>query len=173
MALVKSLESFRGCEVRITGRRVGFNGLSICQGNIVRKIELKTVDKSDYWFAINGVYGIESLCFDPQYYLYFVLANPDEQRIVVAQAVPFMKAQIASYNADIVDDMREWLDQTKSLSTKSGLSIIPRINFKLRAGIRTIVQILEEDQGVSEWAQCIDSIWRLEPSGSWTRTFPL
>lgn len=94
--LVKSLEEFRGCTLRIAGRRSGFNGISVYNGNIVRKIELKTVENSDNWFAINGLYGIESLFFDVQYYLYFALIR--EQKIVVAPGISFLQAQIPGYN---------------------------------------------------------------------------
>jgi hypothetical protein len=75
LRLVRSLEEARGCTLRVAGRRTGFNGISVCEGMVVRKIELKTIVNSDYWFAINGLYGIESLFFDHQYYLYFTLVN--------------------------------------------------------------------------------------------------
>lgn len=171
MRLIKSLEEFRGCDLKVAGRRVGFNGLSVCNGDVVRKIELKTVDKSDNWFAINGIYGIESLSFDPQYYLYFVLSP--EEKILIAQGVPFMQAQLPLYNVDVEEDMREWLDSTKKLSTKSGLNIIPRVNFKLKLGIRKLTALLESGQPEETWRNCVDSIWQFEASGLWRMTFPL
>lgn len=167
--LVRELEEFRGCALKVAGRRAGFNGLSVYKGNVVRKIEVKTVDKSDYWFAINGLRGIECLFFDPQYYLYFVLVK--EQRILIAQAIPFLQAQIPAYKADVHNDVREWLDMTKALGAKSGLNIIPRINFKLRVGIRELTELLESGQGVDEWRSCVDSIWHSEAANSWRMTF--
>jgi hypothetical protein len=125
--IVKDLEQFRGCTLQIARRRAGFNGLSVCSGNVVRKIELKTVDRSDDWFAINGTYGIESLFFDPQYFLYFVLIN--ENKVLIAQAIPFLQAQIPSYKTDVSNEMSEWLNKTRALSESAGLNIIPRINF--------------------------------------------
>jgi hypothetical protein len=167
--LVKDLEEFRGCTLRIAGRRAGFNGLSVYDDDVVRKIEIKTVDRSDNWFAINGLYGIEKLFFDPQYYLYFVLIT--QEKILIAHAIPFLQAQIPTYNADIGRDVSGWLDLTKALGTKSGLNIIPRINFKLRVGIRELVRLLESGQGVSDWYGCVDSIWCREKPGSWYKTF--
>ncbi len=168
--LVRSLEEFRGCSLQVTGRRAGFNGLSVCNGTVVRKIELKTVSNSDNWFAINGLYGIDSLFFDPQYYLYFVL--PQEKIILIAEAVRFLQAQILGYNSEVGEDVREWIDLTRTLCTKSGLSIIPRINFKLRVGIRQLLKILELQQAHEEWQHCIDSVWRSQESGAWQRIFP-
>jgi hypothetical protein len=167
--LVGELEEFRGCTLQTTGRRTGFNGLAICHGNVVRKIEIKTVDRSDYWFAINGLHGIESLFLDPKYYLYFVLVN--EQKIMIAQAAPFLKAQIPGYNADVSHDVEEWLNLTKTVGAKSGLNIIPRINFKLRVGIRELVRRLELGQEVDYWRHCVDSIWYSESPHSWRQTF--
>jgi hypothetical protein len=168
--LVKGLEKFRGCDLRIAGRREGFNGLSVCDGDVIRKVEIKTVDRSDDWFAINGTYGISSLFFDPQYYLYFVLVN--ENKILVVQAIPFLQAQIPTYKSDVRDDMKDWLDATRKLSQKSGLNIIPRINFKLKVGIRKLVGLLETGQAGDKWCSCVDSLWRNVSSGVWEQTFP-
>lgn len=169
-SIVKDLERFRGCTLQIARRRAGFNGLSVCNGDVVRKIELKTVDRSDNWFAINGTYGIESLFFDPQYYLYFVLIN--ENKVLIAQAIPFLQAQIPSYKADLRDEMREWLEKTRTLSENAGLNIIPRINFKLRVGIRKLVALLESGQAVDDWRHCVDSIWHFTVLSGWQTTFP-
>lgn len=168
--IVKDLERFRGCTLQIARRRAGFNGLSVCNGDVVRKIELKTVDRSDDWFAINGTYGIESLFFDPQYYLYFVLIN--ENKVLIAQAIPFLQAQIPSYKTDVSNEMREWLEKTRTLSESAGLNIIPRINFKLKVGIRRLVAFLESGQAIDEWQHCVDSIWYSSTTGGWQRTFP-
>jgi hypothetical protein len=167
--LVKDLEEFRGCTLRIAGRRAGFNGLSVYDKDVVRKIEIKTVDRSDNWFAINGLYGIEKLFFDSQYYLYFVLIN--EMKILIAPAIPFLQAQIPTYNADTGREVSEWLELTRTLGTKSGLNIIPRINFKLKVGIRELVRLLESGQGTGDWLGCVDSVWCSAKLGSWHKTF--
>lgn len=168
--IVKDLEKFRGCTLQITGRRTGFNGLSVCNGVVVRKIELKTVDRSDNWFAINGVYGIQSLFFDPQYYLYFVLIN--ENKVLIAQAIPFLQAQIPTYRVDVEEEMKKWLGATRRLSENSGLNIIPRINFKLKIGIRKLISLLESGQATTDWHQCVDSVWQNVGAEGWLRTFP-
>ena len=167
--LVRQLEEARGCTLRIAGRRSGFNGLSVCDGDVVRKIELKTVDRSDNWFAINGVYGIESLFFDPDYYLYFVLIN--ERKVLIASAIPFLQAQIPSYSIEVGDDVREWIDLTKALGVKAGLNIIPRVNFKLKTGIRELISRLEAGNTVGAWSSGIDSLWVSDAPYSWRSTF--
>jgi hypothetical protein len=168
--LVKDLEEFQGLVLQIAPRQAGFNGLAVRNGNVIRKIEIKSVDKSDNWFAINGLRGIECLFFDPQYYLYFVLIR--ERKIVVAKAMPFLQTQIPTYNPDVGDDMRRWLDLTKAISTESGLNIIPRVNFKLRVGIRTLVEMLESNRDADTWTDSIESIWSFEEPDSWRMTYP-
>ena len=167
--LVKGLEEHRGLTLQIAPRRSGFNGLSVRNGEVVRKIEIKTVDRSDNWFAINGLRGIECLFFDPQYYLYFVLIR--EQKIMVAQATPFLRAQIPSYQPEVGDDMKKWLELTKAIGEKSGLNIIPRVNFKLRVGIRELVKLLETGQAADKWQDSVESIWCSGATCSWERTF--
>lgn len=167
--LVKDLEEYRGLTLQTAPRRSGFNGLSVCDGEVVRKIEIKTVDRSDNWFAINGLLGIECLLFDPQYYLYFVLIR--ERKILIAQATLFLQVQIPSYCPDVGDDMRRWLDLTKAIGGKSGLNIIPRVNFKLEVGIREPVRFLESGQGSDRWQNCVESVWCSKATHFWQRTF--
>lgn len=167
--LVKDLEEFQGQELQIASRRAGFNGLAIRNDNVVRKIEIKSVDKSDNWFAINGLRGIECLFFDPQYYLYFVLIR--ERKVVIAKAIPFLQTQIPTYNPDIGNAMREWLDLTKEIGEESGLNIIPRVNFKLTVGIRALIELLESNRDKDPWTDSIESIWALEEPDSWQMTY--
>ncbi len=169
--LVRSLEESRGCKLEVAGRRSGFNGLSVCQGEVVRKIELKTVENLDDWFAINGLYGIESLFFDTRYYLYFALIR--EQKILVAPGIAFLQSQIPGYKSDVGNDMREWIGLTKEIGAKSGLNIIPRVNFKLKLGIYSLVKVLENEHQDSQWSSAVDSIWHLTDAGTWQRTYPL
>jgi hypothetical protein len=169
--LVRSLEESRGCILQVAGRRSGFNGLSVCQGEVIRKIELKTVGNSDDWFAINGLYGIESLFFDTRYYLYFALIR--EQKILVAPGIAFLQSQIPGYKNDVGDDMKEWISLTKEIGNKSSLNIIPRVNFKLKLGIYSLVKLLENEQAANQWSAAVDSIWHLQEAGSWQRTYPL
>jgi len=157
--------------LEVAGRRSGFNGLSVCNGEVIRKIELKTVENSDDWFAINGLYGIESLFFDTRYYLYFALIK--EQKILVAPGIAFLQSQIPGYKTDVGDDMKEWISLTKEIGNKAGLNIIPRVNFKLKLGIYSLVKVLEDKQQASQWSIAVDSIWHLQEAGFWQRTYPL
>lgn len=156
--------------MKVASKRTGFNGISICQGSIVRKIEVKAIVNSDDWFAINGLYGVESLFFDPQYFLYFVLVN--ERKILIAHAIPFLQAQIPLYNSDIRDDVKNWILLTKELCTKASLNIIPRINFKLKIGIRQLVSRLEQESDIDRWRHCVDSVWYSRQADYWQMLFP-
>jgi hypothetical protein len=169
--LLRDLEESRGLDLKVAGRRSGFNGVAVFHGDIVRKIEVKTVDRSDNWFAINGVHGIESLFFDSRYFLYFVLIY--ERKILIAPGAPFLRVQIPRYSTDVSDDTKAWLDLTKELSTKSGLNIIPRINFKLRVGIRDLISRLESGEEENDWIGCVDSIWHSDKDHLWDKTFPV
>ncbi|MCK4689407.1 MAG: hypothetical protein KAT41_03825, partial [Candidatus Marinimicrobia bacterium] len=51
--LVSSVETYKGCRINFVKRQSGFNGPSIYRNGEVRKIEIKTMQKSDYWIAIN------------------------------------------------------------------------------------------------------------------------
>ena len=168
--LVRSLEAARGCVLQVANRRSGFNGLSVCEGTVVRKIELKTVINTDYWFAINGLYGIQSLFFDPQYYLYFVLAN--ERKVLIVRAAPFLQTQIPAYNTDVSEEVNDWLAATRKLCSNSGLNIIARVNFKLKTGIRKIVSDLEAGIDISRWNASVDSIWQADADENWTQSYP-
>jgi hypothetical protein len=64
MGLVCSVETFKGGNISLVNRSSGFNGLSIYRSGEVRKIELKTMEKSDYWIAINGFVAIDKLFFE-------------------------------------------------------------------------------------------------------------
>lgn len=92
VGLVCSVETFKGCNINLVKRTSGFNGLSIYKSGEVRKIEVKTMGKSDYWIAINGFTAIDKLFFERDYWLYFVLLP--ENTIVMAKALPFIKISI-------------------------------------------------------------------------------
>lgn len=88
--MVASLETFKGCTIKIVTKGSGFNGLSTSLSGKVRKIELKTVKKSDDWFAINGLAGIEKLFFDDLYWLYFSVIP--ENYVIVTSSDQWEKA---------------------------------------------------------------------------------
>lgn len=71
--LVYLLETFKGAKIELVKRLSGFNGLSVYKDGKVRKIEIKTMQNSDKWIAINGVRAIDKLFFERDYWMYFVL----------------------------------------------------------------------------------------------------
>lgn len=97
--LVTSLETTRDFALSLTAKRSGFNGLSISKSGEVRKIEVKTIHKSDTRFAVNGLQGIERLFLDKDYWIYFALLP--ENVVVVTHAVPFLQNQVRYNHANL------------------------------------------------------------------------
>jgi len=169
MGLVCSVETFKGCTIKIVKRTSGFNGLSTYQNDSIRKIELKTMQRSDYWIAINGFTAIDKLFFDKDYWLYFALVP--ENIIVMTKALPFIEEQLnIAERSDYLEDLRNWIASTKGLSKKSGLKFIPRINIKFSLPIRSIVEKVKSKTLDEEWSESIIEIW--ENKKDWRRIFP-
>lgn len=93
-SLISSLETHRGCTIHLVNKKSGFNGLSTYHSGEIRKIELKTVERSDNWFAINGLEGIEKLFFDENYWLYFAIIP--EKYVICTKAIPFLRHQVSA-----------------------------------------------------------------------------
>ena len=162
--LVSSVETFKGRSLEFVKRLSGFNGISSSRDGDVRKVEIKTMEKSDYWIAINGSKAIEKLFFDSEYWLYFVLIP--ENIVVMAKALPFLKAQLvmADEGAFLVD-MKKWISDTRILARKSGLKIVPRIQIKFQTPLRKIVA----SDDFSQWEGAIMEAWKNE--GKWRPLF--
>src|SRR3972149_8523006 len=123
VGLTCSVETFRGCRIEIVKRTSGFNGISTNKKGEVRKIEVKTMERSDNWIAINGLTAIDKLFFERDYWLYFVLLP--ENTIVMAKALPFIKYQLKlSKDLNFLDELEDWIKSTKKLSKSSGLKFI-------------------------------------------------
>ena len=166
--LVSSVETFKGGKLQFVKRTSGFNGLSIYKNGEVRKIEIKTMEKSDYWIAINGFIAIDKLFFERDYWLYFVLYP--ENIVVMAKALDFIKKQLTlSKEIDFVSDLESWIKSTRRLSKKSGLKFIPRINIKFSLHIRELVKLLKSNRYDKEWENSVKEIWQME--GSWKKIF--
>ena len=166
--LVGSVETFKGCRLKFVKRLSGFNGLSINKNGEARKIEIKTMQKSDYWIAINGFIAIDKLFFDRDYWLYFVLFP--ENIVVMAKALPFIKKQMKmSTELDFLTDLENWIKSTRKLSKKSGLKFIPRINIKFNVPIRKLVEMLVLGNYDNEWKESVKEVWQ-NPS-TWERIF--
>lgn len=166
--LVSSVETYKGAKLQFVKRLSGFNGLSIYSNGEVRKIEIKTMEKSDYWIAINGIIAIDKLFFERDYWLYFVLFP--ENIVVMAKALPFIKKQIKiSKEFDFISDLENWMKLTRKLSKKSGLKFLPRINMKFNMPIRKLVNILISNNYDKEWENSVKEIW--QNKSNWEKIF--
>lgn len=167
--LVTSLETSRGFSLSLTNKRSGFNGLSINKSGDVRKIEVKTVDKSDRWFAVNGLQGIERLFLDKDYWIYFALLP--ENTVIATHAVPFLRKQVR-YNhvgLDLSAELKEWIDLTKRRSREFGLRFVPRIHLNVRVPMRKLLKQILENPRSEEWHSVVAEIWKND--GKWKRLF--
>lgn len=158
MGLVCSVETFKKGNIQLVKRLSGFNGLSTYNSGEVRKIELKTMEKSDYWIAINGHMAIDKLFFDRDYWMYFALIP--ENIVVMTKALPFIKSQVKQSDNEFEKELDVWIKSTKKLSKNSGLTFVPRINIKFTTPIRKLVsQIISEDYN-GEWDNSVIEIWQ-------------
>src|SRR6266851_7212347 len=167
--LVTSRETSLGFSLSLTNKRSGFNGLSISKSGDVRKIEVKTVHKSDRWFAVNGLQGIERLFLDKDYWIYFALLP--ENIVIVTHAVPFLRKQV-SYNhadLDLSTQLKEWIDLTKRRSREFGLRFVPRIHLNVRVPMRKLLKQVLEDPDNPEWHSVVAEIW--ENKAKWQCRF--
>jgi hypothetical protein len=170
VGLVCSVETFKGCNINLVKRTSGFNGLSIYKSGEVRKIEVKTMEKSDYWIAINGFTAIDKLFFERDYWLYFVLLP--ENTIVMAKALPFIKYQLnLSKDLNFLDELEDWVKSTKKLSKSSGLKFIPRINIKFNKPIRELVKNFISGNYDKNWENAIPEIW--QNRSNWEKIFSI
>lgn len=87
--------------------------------------------------------------------------------------MPFLQMQIPKYNSEVGDEVRQWTALTRQLCDISGLNVLPRINFKLKVGIRNLLKLLADKAESVQWQQSIDSVWQSEDGLNWTKTFPL
>ena len=167
--LVTSLETSRGFSLSLTNKRSGFNGLSISKSGEVRKIEVKTIHKSDAWFAVNGLHGIERLFLDKDYWIYFALLP--ENIVVATHALPFLRKQVRYKhgNLDLSAELKEWIDLTKKRSREFGLRFVPRIHLNVRVPIRRLLKQVLENPRNPEWHSVVAEIW--ENKGKWRCRF--
>jgi hypothetical protein len=169
-ALVASLETFRGCSIKFASKGSGFNGMSTSMSGEIRKIELKTVSRSDNWFAINGLAGIKKLFFDESYWLYFSLLP--EKTVIMVRALPFFEKQV-NYKTgkSLFEELKTWLKQTERITADFGLQFIPRINFKVRVPIRQMLKDILDNPQSSDWKKMAISVWKLGDHGHWEKLY--
>jgi hypothetical protein len=165
--LIASLETYRGCSIIPAKRQSGFNGLSTSESGKIRKIELKTIHKSDNWFAINGLAGIEKLFFDEDYWLYFAILP--QNLVVCSKATPFLSKQVSrKIDENPTDYIRSWVALTKAISKDFAIKFIPRINFKVVTPIRQVVKEILREPDHHDWNGVVQSIWQLNENGKWS-----
>lgn len=158
MGLVCSVETFKKGNIQLVKRLSGFNGLSAYNSGEVRKIELKTMEKSDYWIAINGHMAIDKLFFDRDYWIYFVLIP--ENIVVMTRALPFIYNQLKLSNeTNFLKELEDWIKSTKALSKSSTLSFVPRINVKFNFPLRKLVKYILSEEYQKEWNNSVIEIW--------------
>ena len=168
--LIASLETHRGCSIIPAKKQSGFNGLSTSQFDELRKIELKTIHKSDNWFAINGLAGIERVFFDENYWLYFAILP--QNFVICAKAIPFLSKQVSKkIDGNPTDYIRSWIALTKAISRDFEIKFIPRINFKVNVPIRTMVKEILERPDAHDWKGVVQSIWKLDKEGKWRQLY--
>lgn len=168
MGLICSVETFKKANISLVVRTSGFNGLSTYKSGEVRKIECKSMEKSDYWIAINGFTAIDKLFFERDYWIYFVILP--ENLIVMTKALPFIKEQLKlAKEMDFLDDLENWVKSTKKLSKKSGLKFFPRINIKFNTPLRKLVQFMISENYNGEWNKSVSEIW--QNKSQWERIF--
>lgn len=169
-ALVASLETFRGCSIKFASKVSGFNGMSISKSGETRKIELKTVSRSDNWFAINGLQGIKKLFFDEEYWFYFSLVP--ERIVITVKALPFLEKQVAyRKEKSLLEQLKIWIKQTEKITGDFGLQFIPRINFKVRVPIRQMLSQILDNPESNDWKTMPISVWKLGDHGYWEKLY--
>ncbi len=168
VGLVCSVETFRGCNIELVKKQSGFNGLSTNKDGEVRKIEVKSMEKSFNWIAISGLIAIDKLFFERDYWMYFVLLP--QNYVVMTKGLPFMKRQLSfSENSDFVANIQDWMKMTRRLTKGSGLKFLPKLQLKFPVPLDELVKRLMEHPDDEIWHDSVIEIW--ENKGSWKRLY--
>lgn len=166
--LVCSVETFKGCSITLVNKQSGFNGLSTNKGGEVRKIEVKSMEKSFNWIAISGLIAIDKLFFERDYWIYFVLLPANY--VIMVKGLPFVKRQLSfSDNPDFITNIQEWMKATKKLTRKSGLKFLPKLQLKFPVPLDKLAKHLIETPDDETWHDSVIEIWQNQ--GSWNRLY--
>lgn len=165
--LVCSLETFKGARIEIVKRLSGFNGLSTYKYGQVRKIEIKTFQKSDKWIAINGMRAIDKLFFEQDYWIYFVLLP--ENVVIATKGLAFIEHQ-CKLNRDLkyLQKMKKLMVDTKNLAQETRFQLILKINVPFPVPMRKLTDNILKGE-IDDWDDAIIEIW--ENKGEWKRLF--
>src|SRR5205085_8920673 len=168
VCLVCSVETFRGCNIQLVKKESGFNGLSTNRNGEVRKIEVKSMEKSFHWIAISSIIAIEKLFFDRDYWIYFVLLP--QNYVVMTKGLSFLKRQLEfSSNPEFVTAIQEWMKATRRLTKKSGLKFQPKLQLKFPISLDKLVGHLIQNPADSTWHESVIEIW--QNMDSWVRLY--
>lgn len=168
LGLTTSVETFRGCRIDLVKRTSGFNGISTNKKGEVRKIEVKTMERSDNWIAINGLTAIDKLFFERDYWLYFVLMP--ENIVVMTKALPFIRLQLElEKKIDFIEELEDWMKLTRHITRDSGMQFLPRINIKFSKPIRNLVKHIISNPKDKTWHNSVIEIW--QNKREWERLF--
>lgn len=168
MGLVCSVETFRGCSIQLVRRTSGFNGLSTNKDGDVRKIEVKSMERSFNWIAINGRVAIDKLFFERDYWIYFVLLPRNV--VVMTKGLPFVKKQLSfTANQEFFENLQDWMRSTRRLTKGSGLKFLPRLQLKFAMPLDSLVDQVTRNPDDKTWHDSVIEIW--ENKGKWERLF--
>ena len=163
--LVCSVETFRGCNIQLTKKTSGFNGLSTNRDGEVRKIEVKSMEKSFSWIAISSLIAIDKLFFERDYWIYFVLIP--QNYVVMAKGLPFITQQLAfSSNEEFIQNIRVWMKATRKLTRESGLKFLPKLQLKFPVPLNKLVEHLIQNPDDKTWHDSVIEIWQNQ--SAWT-----
>jgi len=150
--------------IQLVRKDSGFNGLSTNKNGEVRKIEVKTMEKSFNWIAISSVTAIDKLFFERDYWIYFVLIP--QNFVVMTKGLPFIKRQLSfSANDDFFQIIDEWMKAIRRLTRKSGLKFLPKLQLKFPIPIDKLVAHLIKYPNDETWHDSVIEIWHNQ--GNW------
>ncbi len=155
--LVCSLETCKGAKINLVKRQSGFNGLSVYNDGKVRKIEIKTMQNSDRWIAINGVRAIDKLFFERDYWLYFVLYP--ENLVITTKALAFIQTQLDITNTKKeLEELEQWMKLSKKLTRHKKFKFTPKINVSFPIPLRKLFKDFENYK--NKYANSVIEIWQ-------------
>ncbi len=159
VGLVCSVETFKGCSIQLVHKESGFNGLSTNRKGEVRKIEVKSMEKSFHWIAISSIIGIDKLFFERDYWIYFVLLPSNY--VVMTKGLPFIKRQLSfSTNEEFIKLIQDWMKSTRKLVRHSGLKFQPKLQLKFPLPLNQLVEHLVKNPNDPTWHDSVKEIWQ-------------
>lgn len=168
LGLVCSVETYRGCNIQLVKKTSGFNGLSTTKGGEVRKIEVKSMQNSFNWIAVNGLVAIDKLFFERDYWIYFVLFP--QNYVVMTKGLPFLRRQLSlTTNEALLTNIEEWMKVTRKLTRNSGLKFLPKLQLKFASPIDKLIDHLLKNPNDEQWHHSVIEIW--QNLDSWKRLY--